>query len=205
MLFLDFKKHFEPFLVFSTQDIRKWDSGFDARRLVEWQQKGYICRVINRWYVFAKILRQEELLIISNRIYSPSYISLQWAMSHYRLIPEGVYTITAITSLKTQDFNTDIATFSYKHVKPSLMFGYRLVSFENTMYKLAEPEKLILDYLYLNPDVNSLEDIESLRLNVAELKSLLEKQKLQDYLAMFKNKSLEKRVKIVTEQLLKHA
>ncbi len=85
------------------------------------------------------------------------------------------------------------------------MFGYRLVSFENTMYKLAEPEKLILDYLYLNPDVNSLEDIESLRLNVAELKSLLEKQKLQDYLAMFKNKSLEKRVKIVTEQLLKHA
>lgn len=70
-------------------------------------------------------------------------------MFHYRLIPEGVYTITAITSLKTQDFNTSIGTFFYKHVKPSLMFGYGLVSFENTLYKLAEPEKLILDYLYL--------------------------------------------------------
>ncbi len=205
MRFLDFKSHFEPFLAFSTQDIHKWDSGFDTRRLVEWQQKGYIRKIVNRWYAFSKTLRQEELLIVSNRIYSPSYISLQWAMSHYRWIPEGVYTITAITSLKTQDFNTGIGTFSYKHVKPSLMFGYRLVSFENTMYKLAEPEKLILDYLYLNASINSLEDLESLRLNVSELRSLLEKQKLQDYLAMFKNKALEKRVKILTEQLLKHA
>jgi hypothetical protein len=84
-------------------------------------------------------------------------------------------------------------------------FGYRLVRFENTMYKLVEPEKLILDYLYLNPSINSLEDMESLRLNVTELKSLLDKQKLLDYLVMFKNKALEKRVKIVTEQLLKHA
>lgn len=205
MRFLDFKSHFEPFLVFSTQDIRKWDPGFDTRRLVEWQDKGYIRRVVNRWYVFSKTQRQEELLIVSNRIYSPSYISLQWAMSHYRLIPEGVYTITAITSLKTQNFNTDIGTFSYKHVKPSLMFGYRLVSFENTRYKLAEPEKLILDYLYLNPSINSLEEMESLRLNVTELKLLLQKQKLENYLKMFKNKLLEKRVKIVTEQLLKHA
>ncbi len=205
MRFLDFKDHFQPFLAFSTQDIRKWDPGFDTRRLVEWQQKGYIHRVVNRWYVFSKTLRPEELLIVSNRIYSPSYISLQWAMSNYRLIPEGVYTVTAITSLKTQDFNTSIGTFSYKHVKPSLMFGYRLVSFENTMYKLAEPEKLMLDYLYLNPSINSLEDLESLRLNVTELNSLLDRQKLQDYLAMFKNKSLEKRVKVLTEQLLKHA
>lgn len=205
MRFLDFKNHFESFVVFSTQDIRKWDSGFDNRRLVEWQQKGYIRRVVNRWYVFSKMLRQEELLLISNRIYPPSYVSLEWAMSYYQLIPEGVYTITAVTTLKTQKFNTDIGTFSYKHVKPSLMFGYRLISFENTMFKLAEPEKLILDYLYLNPSANSLEDLESLRLNVPELQSILEQQKVQNYLAMFKNKALEKRVKVLTKQLLKYA
>lgn len=205
MRYLDFKNHFEPFLVYSTQDIRKWDPKFDTRRLVEWQQKGYIHRVVNRWYVFAKTFRQEELLIISNRIYSPSYISLQWAMSHYRLIPEGVYTITAVTSRKTQKFDTKIATFSYKHVKPSLMFGYRLIRFDNMMYKLAEPEKLMLDYLYLNPSINSLEDMKSLRLNVAELIRLLQMPKLEDYLSMFKNKSLEKRVEILTKELLMHA
>lgn len=205
MLFLDFKSHFEPFLAFSTQDIRKWDPQFDTRRLVEWQQKGYIHRVVNRWYIFSRPLTPADLMIISNRIYSPSYISLQWAMSHYRLIPEGVYTITSVTSMKTHDFETDIGTFSYKHVKPALMFGYRLISFANTTYKLAEPEKLILDYMYLNPSINSLDDMESLRLNIPELESLLDGRKLTNYLAMFNNKALEKRVNVFTHQLLKHA
>lgn len=205
MRFLEFKSHFDPFLVFSIQDIRKWDPDFDTRRLVEWQEKGYIQKVVNRWYVFSKTLRQEELLTISNRIYSPSYISLEWAMSHYRLIPEGVYTITAITTLKTQDFNTAIGAFSYRHVKPALMFGYRLVRFENTFYKMAEPEKLLLDYLYLNPSNKVLEDLEGLRLNVTELNTLLHRKKLENYLAMFNNKALNKRVNILTEQLLAHA
>jgi len=205
MRFLEFKSHFDPFLVFSIQDIRKWDPDFDTRRLVEWQEKGYIQKVVNRWYVFSKTLRQEELLTISNRIYSPSYISLEWAMSHYRLIPEGVYTITAITTLKTQDFNTGIGAFSYRHVKPALMFGYRLVRFENIFYKMAEPEKLLLDYLYLNPSDKVLEDLEGLRLNVTELNTLLHRKKLENYLAMFNNKALNKRVNILTEQLLAHA
>jgi predicted transcriptional regulator of viral defense system len=205
MLFLDFKAHFEPFKVFSTQDIQKWDQHFDSRRLVEWQQKGYLYRIVNRWYTFAPPTTQEDLLIISNRIYAPSYISMQWALSYYRLIPEGVYTITAITSLKTQDFTTTVGTFSYRHVKPSLMFGYRLVTFQGLTYKLAEPEKLVLDYLYLNAEIDSLEDLEGLRLNVAEMKSLLDQQKLKNYLALFKNKALEKRLNILTEKLLNHA
>lgn len=168
-------------------------------------REGDLKKVINRWYVFSKPRLQEDLLIISNRIYSPSYISLQWALSYYRLIPEGVYTITAISSLKTQHFNTPIGAFSYRHLKPSLMFGYRLIRHENATYKIAEPEKLILDYLYLTPSVKSLEDLEGLRLNIPELNSLLEKEKLQNYLAMFDNKALERRVKILTSQLLNHA
>ena len=205
MRILEFKTHFEPFLVFSTQDIRKWDPGFDARRLVEWQNKGYIKRVVNRWYVFSQDLHKEDLLVVSNRIYSPSYVSLEWAMSHYRLIPEGVYTITAVTSLKTRSWNTPIGSFSYRRVKPALMFGYRLITHDGIAYKLAEPEKLMLDYLYLNPEMDSLEDLESLRLNVTELNGILDKEKLETYLALFQNKALEKRVAILTEQLLAHA
>jgi predicted transcriptional regulator of viral defense system len=205
MRFLDFKAHFEPFRVFSVQDIRKWDNRFDNRRLVEWQQKGYIHKIINRWYAFAKILSQEELLVASNRIYAPSYVSLQWALSFYRLIPEGVYTITAVSSLKTHDFHTTIGTFSYKHVKSSLMFGYRLINFEGLVYRLAEPEKLILDYLYLNPLLRTPEDLESLRLNTNELITVIDKEKLSSYLKLFSNKSLERRVNILFENLLPNA
>jgi predicted transcriptional regulator of viral defense system len=201
MRFLEFKAHFESFPLFSIQDIRKWDHRFDTRRLVEWQQKGYILKIINRWYVFAKDIGQEDLLIISNKIYAPSYVSLQWALSFYRLIPEGVYAITAVASLKTQQFSTPLGSFFYKHIKPALLFGYRLIDFNGVAYRLAEPEKLILDYLYLNPTQRTEEDMKALRLNTHELETLIDKAKMKEYLRLFNNKSLEKRVNVIYKML----
>ena len=159
MRFIDFKLHFEPFKVFSTQDILKWDTDFDTRRLVEWQQKNYVRKIINRWYLFADASLDENFLyLIANRIYSPSYISFESALAYYRLIPEGVYTITAATSLKTHQFTTSFGSFSYRHLRPELMFGYKLINVNGLCYKIAEPEKLILDYLYLNTNLQSVPD-----------------------------------------------
>lgn len=205
MRFLDFKTHFEPFLIFSIQDINKWDVKFDTRRLVEWQAKGYVFKIINRWYAFAPLSNHEELYIAANRIYTPSYISLESALSYYRLIPEGVYTTTAVTSRKTQRFQTAIGAFSYRQINSSLMFGYKLINYENMTYRMAEPEKLVLDYLYLNTSIDSVEDVKGLRLNVDELEQLLDNEKMGSYLALFANKSLEKRVSTLMKTVFHHA
>lgn len=195
MRFLEFKDHFEVFRVFSVQDIMKWDPDFDTRRLVEWQRKSYIKRIINRWYIFADTPLDENLLYLSsNRIYSPSYISFESALAYYRLIPEAVYTITSATTLKTHHFATSLGVFSYRHLKPELMFGYRLVEVKGHRFKMAEPEKLLLDYMYLNTSLQSADDFESLRINQAELRTLVNQRRLTDYLTLFENKALEKRV-----------
>lgn len=195
MIFLDFKDHFETFKVFSVQDILKWNPDFDTRRLVEWQRKSYIKRVINRWYIFADTLVDEGLLYLSaNRIYSPSYISFESALAYYRLIPEGVYTTTSATTLKTHEFATSLGAFSYRHLKPKLLFGYRLVETTGQHFKMAEPEKLLLDYMYLNTHLQSADDFESLRINQTELLMLLNETRLMEYLALFENRALEKRV-----------
>jgi predicted transcriptional regulator of viral defense system len=193
--FLDFKGHFEAFRIFSVQDILKWDPAFDTRRLVEWQKKNYVKRIVNRWYIFADTKLDENFLYLSaNRIYSPSYVSFESALSYYRLIPEGVYTITSATTLKTHQFTTVLGTFSYRRLKPELMFGYRLVEVVGQHFKMAEPEKLLLDYMYLNSELQSANDFESLRINQAELRALLNESRLIEYLALFENKALEKRV-----------
>lgn len=202
MRFLDFKHHFEGFKVFSIQDIQKWDPGFDTRRLVEWQQKKYITRVVNRWYVFTDIDKDENFLYLTaNRIYSPSYISFESALAYYRLIPEGVYTATSATSLKTHQFTTPIGTFSYRHLKPELMFGYRLLEVDGCHYKMAQPEKLLLDYLYLNSTLRSVEDFTALRLNQLELQSLVREERLKEYLSLFENKALERRIETLLNTL----
>lgn len=195
MKFLDFKTHFEPFKVFSTQDILKWDGGFDTRRLVEWQDKNYLIKIINRWYIFSDVVLDQSLLyLIANRIYSPSYISFEAALSFYNLIPEGVYTITSATTLKTKSFSTPSGKFVFRHIRPALMFGYKLVEVHGQRYKIAEPEKVILDYLYLNTTLRDVHDVESIRFNLAECMRQLQVNKLMNYLSLYKSKALEKRI-----------
>jgi predicted transcriptional regulator of viral defense system len=193
--FLDFKTHFEPFKVFSTHDVLKWDADFDTRRLVEWQDKNYLLKIINRWYIFSDVaLDQKFLYLVANRIYAPSYVSFESALSFYNLIPEGVYTITSATTLKTKSFSTSAGKFVFRHIRPELMFGYKLMEVQGQHYKLAEPEKVILDYLYLNTDLINVHDFESVRLNRAECTRQIQVNKLMNYLSLYKSKALEKRV-----------
>lgn len=198
MSYLTFRNYMRQFLVFSIQDIKKAFPGFDTRRLVEWQQKGYLCKVINRWYAFTDVSEDgfsEEYLAYwtANRIYAPSYLSLETALSHHGLIPEGVYTITSVSSRKTQTFNTPLGHFTYRRVKPALFFGYQIIDWQGFPIRMADREKVILDYLYLNPHLRSSDDWEGLRLN-ADTLGALNRTRLYDYLTLFANRALEKRV-----------
>ena len=74
------------------------------------------------------------------------------------------------------------------------MFGYKLENFQNQNYKIAEIEKAVLDYLYINPQIENEADFFELRFNAQEFLDKADMQKLNKYLAIFKNKSLEKRV-----------
>lgn len=195
MRFLEFKAHFKPFKVFSTRDILKWDADFDTRRLVEWQDKNYVVKLINRWYLFADELVDEKLLqLTANRIYSPSYVSFESALAYYRLIPEGVFSMTSATTLLTKSFDTPVGRFAFRHLRPQLFFGYQLVTVNGYTIKMAEPEKVILDYLYLNSSLKNETDMESLRINKEAFTQHIQVSKLMRYLTLFNNRLLEKRV-----------
>ena len=113
--------------VFSLSDIRKVDPEFYRPRLNEWQAKGYIKKLRRGYYMFADLaLNEQALFFIANRLYVPSYVSFEMALSYYGLIPEGVYLVTSVSTKKTSTFKTPIAQFLYKTMKPSLFFGYQL-------------------------------------------------------------------------------
>jgi hypothetical protein len=78
------------------------------------------------------------------------------------------------------------------------------MEFGGMAYRLAEPEKAILDYLYLNPSVRTQQDIDSFRLNRNEFENLIDTARLNSYLGIFNSKSLTKRVKLITEKLIQH-
>lgn len=96
--------------------------------------------------------------LLANSIYGPSYISFEYALSFYGLIPERVTTITCATfdKKKKKQYNTDFGIFTYRDV-PSLVYPEEIILKEenNYSYQIATPEKALCDKLYtLNPLYN---------------------------------------------------
>jgi len=78
-------------------------------------------------------------------------------------------------------------------VKSDLFWGYVEMKTEYGPYLLAEPEKALLDYFYLNlAKINTEDDFDSIRLNEEEMGSTLDKDKFMKYLKAFGVKKMEK-------------
>lgn len=81
---------------------------------------------------------------IANFLYSPSYISLESALSFYGIIAGFPYQITAVTTKKTRVFFIDNKEFQYSQINHSLFWGYG----KKEDFLIADKEKALLDYIY---------------------------------------------------------
>lgn len=197
MHFIDFRNLLADYPVFSLQDIRKTVGNSSYRQLDRWEKKGYIKKIRRGFYCFEdQKLDQDFLFYTANKIYAPSYISLEMALSFYDFIPEGVFQVTSVSAKKTTSFYTPIGNFSYRRVTPRLFWGYDLMNFGRQKILLADPEKALLDYLYLNPQLKKASDFIEMRLNVDEFKAKINMKKFNRYIKVFKNRALARRAKI---------
>ena len=195
MKYLELKSELRDFTIFSLNEIKNIEPGFHRRRLNEWQDKGYIKKVVREYYIFSDLKLSEEILFkIANRIYLPSYVSLESALSYYHLIPESVYGITSISTRKTYHFRTSIGEFIYRTLKPPLFFGYDLMKFQEKYLKMACIEKALLDYFYLHSDIETEQDFESLRINKEMFFEKMNEEKLMNFLEKFNQKKLTGRI-----------
>lgn len=179
--------------IFSRNDLAL--SGFRVHdyQLSLWVKKGYLIRLKNGLYAFRRELERLKGEEIAFLLCQPSYISLESGLSWYGFIPEIVYAVTCVTSRVTRTFENAFGRFIYRHVKSELLWGYVEMKTENGKYLLAEPEKSLLDYLYLNlGSINTAEDFESIRLNREEMGKTLDRTKLLTYLGAFGVKKMER-------------
>jgi predicted transcriptional regulator of viral defense system len=128
----------------------------DIRRQVSgWVKKGYLLQLKKGVYVlsdtYRKIAPSERF--IANYLVTPSYLSLEYALGYYDLIPEKVTVYSSLTTKKTQTFTNVLGTFEYRSVKESLFSGFTKVAANNQDFFIALPEKAILDFFYLREDV----------------------------------------------------
>jgi len=122
------------------------------RQVSEWVQKKRLIQLKRGIYILNEADRKTAVskLFVANQLYSPSYISLESALSFYGMIPERVSQITSITTKKTNQFTSDFGNFTYNHIKSDLYFGYESTARNSTQQVLiATREKALIDFFYL--------------------------------------------------------
>lgn len=167
MKFKDFQELYREKYIFSTNNIKLIKSDFSIKQLNTREKKWRIQHLTRRWRYFPKIINSQWYEThIANTLYEPSYLSLEWALRFYNLIPEWVFLITSCTTKKTQNFQTKIWCFNYKSIAPKLYFWYNLYEIgEYKVIRIATPEKAICDYLYFHTEIKTKIDFEEMRLN----------------------------------------
>ena len=203
MRFREFEAQIRDLPAFNLNDVRKIDPAFHRQQLTAWQKQGTIKPLVGGYYALSgRPVDERYLFMLANKVYEPSYVSLESALSYYQVIPETVLGVTSITSRKTAAFQSDWGVFSYRAIQPGYLIGYQVVKTSPVIkFKIACLEKAILDYLYLNSHVSSNADFEALRWNRTTLTQQLDRVLMMRYAAVFNKRALQNRVNQFLEYL----
>jgi len=223
MDYTTFKNRFSGLPVILSKDVTERMGGEKSRsasggrqelrnQLSRWQKRGLIVKLKKGMYLLNENDRKvnPSKLFVANQIYTPSCVSLEYALGFYGLIPERVVEVTSITTKKTLRITNPVGRFSYQHVTTSAFRGFKITKDENGMdVFIAEPEKGVLDFLYFNLARTSNGDIlspdifsESYRFqNVGMLKE----KRLLDLASIYGNPKLTSIVKLFCKFRKEHA
>lgn len=106
--------------------------------------------------------------LLAGSIYGPSYISFEYALAHYGLIPERVSTITCATfdKKKRKEYNTDFGMFTYRDIPVEAYPEEILLKEEkNYSFQIATPEKALCDKIYTLSPLYNYSNLERMLFN----------------------------------------
>ena len=121
-----------------------------SKKLSKLEDDGALLRLKRGLYVVSSEISGRPLSsgLISNDIYSPSYISCHTALRYYGLIPETVFTIQAMTVKHSRTFVNDVGRFEYTHISRDIFpIGLTRMSEGGVKFIIATPEKALCDLI----------------------------------------------------------
>lgn len=129
------------------------DYSFPRTKLTHLLKSHALLRIKKGIYIFGELFARQphSLETLANIMYGPSYVSLEWALQTYGMIPERVVEVTSVTFKRPQKYKTPIGRFSYFH-RPLHAYSIGLVHKQISKYQsylIATPEKALADQLII--------------------------------------------------------
>jgi predicted transcriptional regulator of viral defense system len=177
------------YYVFSFEDILSFYPGEKRsslkRMLYRWKKEGLISSLKRGLY---ELRYPRDFVIpdmyIANKLYGPSYVSLETALSNYSVIPEVSMTVTSIATKPTRRFKNRHGFFVYRTVDPKAFQGYYIEKVRGVSVLVAEPEKALVDYWHFKTYHNKRFNPKEERLD-KDLISRFNKKKIAGYAKLY--------------------
>lgn len=156
--------------------------------------------------IYVRELSAASLEVLANMIYGPSYISLEYALAGYGLIPEAVRTLTCVTSSRNRIFDTPAGRFSYIFLRQEYYPHGVTIEYlpDGRSFLIATAEKALIDRVYFEKGILTKKEMraflfDSLRLD-AERVASLNTSLLESILAHYSEQSMKILREVVSEQ-----
>lgn len=111
-----------------------------------------ILRLRRGLYCLAPRFRKKPLSMyaLSQRVYGPSYVSMETALSYHGWIPEAVCACTCASFGSARDFDTPLGIFNYRRIPQRVFYAEveRCVDPDGNVFFMASPVKALADYVY---------------------------------------------------------
>lgn len=169
-------------------------------------QKGVIFRITRGLY---ETDRNVDPCLLASSILSPSYLSFDWALSFYGLIPERAVAITSASLgiRKNKTYNNVFGRYEFSDVQ-SKVFPRGLTYLEKGEYavKIATKEKAICDSLSKWRVVNNISELKELlfedkRIDEKEF-STCDFNSLIKIAALYHKKNLDLLIKLIRKEYI---
>lgn len=165
---------------------------------------GELIRLKNGFFLITERVEESPVPYeqIANLLYGPSYLSFEWALSYYKMIPEGVYVITSVAAKASKVFTTPVGTFDYTHLN-HCRYAIGIDQKENNegRFLIATPEKALADLVFTKSRQLEGKDllvdlIEGRRMDEELLKNL-NKKHLVEICDQYRSKSINNLVTVL--------
>ena len=128
-------------------------------------KKGNLIKIINGLYETDSSVKG---YLLAGSIYGPSYLSFDFALSYYGLIPEKVTAFTSATcnKKKKKKYNNQFGTYLYRDVPTKVYpIGIKIIEEGSYSYQIATPEKALCDKLYTLQPLKNMKELENILFN----------------------------------------
>lgn len=191
-----------PYDVITDTEVSALLRGTEASRYNQLKRslaKGELLHIRRGLYLLAKRYQRTPLnpYELAQKIYTPSYISFESALSFHGLIPEAVYTVSSVSLKRSRGFKTPVGVFAFTQIPKRVFYaGVDRIEKDRAVFLMASPTKALADYVFYHRSkwkkvgqfLKSLRiELDSLKIDHEDLHSIMQEYKSQYVTRLFKD------------------